>query len=582
MRPALAVASTLGLLQPGLARAGGAEACAAALAQTLSAIPALAGRVHRSRTTVSLDGGDVPLGAPLVLSCRSDGGPDEGVSLRSTPGRPARFIGSEVLGAPARPAPALEALLPAEARDHVLAFTLPAAVLAGFGSEPPVSATSDAPATVMLTQGGRPLAFARWPAVGYARTPALPGPERSPVFAAPAARAASWRREADLRAGGYWSFDWSYETVRLTATGDAMHASRLSRPYPTAPQYRYFVYNAVSELRGPGEFAVSPSRGELLVWPWREPAGGVPLRLVRLDHLLEIDGARNIRLEGLAFADVLGPAILIRNAEDVVLSRVAVSDTGGEGVVVGGGRGVRIERSAFDDIGGSAVVLDGGDRRLLTPGGHILADSTISNAGQRFRTGHAAVELSGVGNAVTGCLIRDTPHSAIQLEGNDHRITGDTIVRAVTETGDAGAIYAGRDVSARGVQISGNRLSDIMAHDGSPTDVRGIYLDDFTSGYVVENNLFDRVRDAIYINGGSDNRVEGNRFSRPIGPPITVRDASGDWLQNYGDLRRRAEPALDNPSLYLRRYPDLKLPGPAPPGPPVNTLRDNVVVAPGR
>jgi hypothetical protein len=53
--------------------------------------------------------------------------------------------------------------------------------------------------------------------------------------------------------------------------------------------------------------------------------------------------------------------------------------------------------------------------------------------------------MNGVGVKVSHNKMYDTPHNVILFGGNDHVMEYNLIYNAVTETGDAGAIYAGRD-----------------------------------------------------------------------------------------------------------------------------------------
>ncbi len=105
---------------------------------------------------------------------------------------------------------------------------------------------------------------------------------------------------------------------------------------------------------------------------------------------------------------------------------------------------------------------------------------------------------------------------AIYLHGNEHRIRGNEITDVVRETSDSGAIYVGRDWTERGTIIEGNYLH----HIGSKGRyVMGIYLDDLASGFMIRNNLFLDVSQAVFIGGGRDNQVEDNVF---IGPGLAI------------------------------------------------------------
>jgi len=99
---------------------------------------------------------------------------------------------------------------------------------------------------------------------------------------------------------------------------------------------------------------------------------------------------------------------------------------------------------------------------------------------------------------------------AIYFQGNNHVIANNNIHDVVKESNDAGAIYAGRDWTSRGTIIKHNYLHNIKGLKSH--GAKGIYLDDEFSGAKIEGNIFDNIRDAIFIGGGKDNIVDNNLF----------------------------------------------------------------------
>jgi parallel beta-helix repeat protein len=80
----------------------------------------------------------------------------------------------------------------------------------------------------------------------------------------------------------------------------------------------------------------------------------------------------------------------------------------------------------------------------------------------------------------------------------------------VYETGDAGAVYVGRDWTAQGTVIRGNLFRDIRGSDARFQNA--VYLDDMSSGITVEDNLFVRCNWGVLVGGGRDNTLRGNTF----------------------------------------------------------------------
>jgi hypothetical protein len=156
--------------------------------------------------------------------------------------------------------------------------------------------------------------------------------------------------------------------------------------------------------------------------------------------------------------------------------------------------------------------------------------------------------------------ISDAPHTAILFTGNDHFISRNEIFDVLKESSDAGAIYTGRDWTARGTDISDNLIHDI-APNVTLGGTIGVYLDDQASGIIVRGNLIERVNIAVLIGGGRDNLVEDNTF---IDTPIAIHlDSRGTGWQKAatddpnGTLRKNLAAVPYNKSLYKKRYPHL-------------------------
>jgi hypothetical protein len=229
----------------------------------------------------------------------------------------------------------------------------------------------------------------------------------------------------------------------------------------------------------------------------------------------------------------------VRGGRDVVIADSVLGPSGGRGAAFSGAKDSGVMRSDFSGSGAEAVVLSGGDRRSLTPGSLFLRDSRLTRYARRRPTQHPAVALDGVGAEVAGNLIHDSPAYAVHIRGNDHRITGNEIATLLAGATDTGAIYAGRDWTARGSVISGNFLHDIRGD--AEHEVKGVYLDDMASGFTVAGNLFLRVDQPIFLGGGRDNRVEGNVLVASS-PALHVDSRGQTWARD----------AIEDPQSELR------------------------------
>jgi hypothetical protein len=203
----------------------------------------------------------------------------------------------------------------------------------------------------------------------------------------------------------------------------------------------------------------------------------------------------------------------------------------------------------------------------------------FSRLGQTYRP---AVELRGVGNALTGSYLAGSPHVAIMFLGNDHRIEANEITNVVTDTSDSSAIYTGRDFTARGTVLRNNFLHDIRAARGF--EIKGIYLDDFASGIRMEGNLFLRVDQPVFIGGGRDNESVGNIFLASE-PALHIDGRGLTWAKESfknpnNTLRARlAQVPFYTSSVWKARYPSLvNLLEDDPAVPKRNVSRDNLII----
>ena len=456
-------------------------------------------------------------------------------------------------------APAIGMQVPARLAGKVQAFDLSAwppfspPPARGFGL--PIR-----PVTGELFSHDAVLPLAGWPNAGYGRVERDPG-DRSDDrlhLSVQGRDATDWKAEPDLRVFAYWFHDWAAQTYPAAVAADGrLTLSGAGAAYGIRSGQRLRIDNALSELDMPGEWYLDRAAQALLVWP---TAPGQLFELSFAQSLLEIEDAQGLLVRGMAFEKSRGDVVTVRNSENVVLDGVSIRNAGNRALVVEGGRACGLRNALVEHTGEGGVLLSGGDRRTLEAAGHFLENSTVRDFSRLSKTYRFAAELAGVGQRVVGNVISQAPHTAILFSGNDHRIANNEIFAVVQETSDAGAIYTGRDFTARGTVIEGNFLHDIQADDPA-REVKGVYLDDQASGITVRANIFARVQQPVFIGGGRDNAVENNLFYHSS-PAITL-DARGlDWqraatLDPQKDLQARLNAIAFNAPPYSVRYPNL-------------------------
>lgn len=451
----------------------------------------------------------------------------------------ARLVGGVVEEHPdwAAPPEAILERLPAEARAHVRAWRLPERARSRLAG--PVHSGHGVTVEAVHSElfiDGRAQTLARWPNAdehggyapigevidpgsvprdGWADIPSerrVNAPDRGGVFVpADRARVARWAVESDAWALGFWNWDWSHEQLPIAAVDAASGAVTLGRPhlYGLAARGRFIVRNVLAELDGEGEYWIDRTEGVVYAWLPGGAEGRECAVSLLGDPMIDLVGHKDASISGVSFEFGRGGAIRARSCGSLRISACGFRGLGGRAVSVEGSSS-RVTHCAFDDIGGTGVLLAGGDRPTLTRGDNAIEDCVFRECGRVLRSYSPAVVLEGVGNRVSHCAFIRHPHIALWFRGNDHLIEANEFSEVVYETGDAGAVYVGRDWTAQGTVIRGNLFHDIEGSDARFQNA--VYLDDMASGITVEDNVFVRCNWAVLVGGGRDNTLRRNTF----------------------------------------------------------------------
>ncbi len=448
---------------------------------------------------------------PLVIRGPADAGLAGSVrllgSLRLPPRQAAGRNGRSALDRPD---------IPVEARPHIKRYALPLQIKPGSSIDTPRPQDGVPAVPFEVFDALGPLRPARWPNSGaapWAKIAGVSGTASAPAFNLPGDRVRAWQGEPDLWAGGYWQYDWRYETQRIGHVDGANASLTLAaRPFDgVRAGARVFVYHALAELDQPGEWYRDRDTNELLAWPRATGDADQGLEISIAENIIQAKDASHIRFRDLSFEMTRGDAIVVKGGRDVVIEDCTIRWIGARAAVFEDTVASGIQRSRIFGTGAGGVLLYGGNRQQLAPAGLFALNSRFERFARLALTYAAAVQLDGVGHTVSGNLIADSDHVGIQFQGNDHLIERNELARLMLDSSDGGAIYTGRDWTSRGTRIRHNFLHDIKPAPGFET--KGIYLDDMASGIDIEGNVFLRVDQAVFIGGGRDNIVTGNVFA---------------------------------------------------------------------
>lgn len=323
-------------------------------------------------------------------------------------------------------------------------------------------------------------------------------------------RPSNWADTNDIWMFGYWFWDWADGTLQIKDINKVTKQISTTKAsvYSVKKGQRYYYFNILEELDVPGEYYLDRNSGILYLYPPSELKDSeIEISLLG-DPLISMKEVSNTTFQGIKFGLTRGTAIEMNGGSNNVITDSTFLKIGDKAVTILDGHYNGVTNSEIYGTGKGGILLDGGNRATLTPGENYAVNNTLHDFSRIQRTYTPAVNITGVGNRVANNLIYNAPHEAIQFVGNNHIIEYNEIYNVVNETGDAGAIYGGRDWSAQGTVIRYNYIHDIGNKAGS--DQVGVYLDDMLSGITVYGNIFSNVDYGIMVGGGRNNIVENN------------------------------------------------------------------------
>jgi hypothetical protein len=538
---------------------------------TRQSAPAFAGSTQAAAVQVRLSAGTFRLIEPLRVHGWNGAGRFGPLSIVGQGAGATTLSGAvEVPQELWRAVPESDMRLPPASRARVRVAKLNSLWASRIDSRQPVTGFAEpvVPQALMVSAAGQPLNLARWPNSGWARAESLdPSPTpagwQSRKLSIRGARAQAWTQEAELRVAGYFSHDWAFERIPVASfhAGTGVLALQgAGAKFGVRTDQRVFVENALSELDAPGEWYFDSAQQSLFLWP---QGAGLPVavEVALATGLLHIKDSSQVTVSDLTLSGTTGDALRIEASQQVMLADAVVRFVGNRAAVISGGGGNVVRRVVMADLGEGGVFASGGDRRSLTPAGHVIEACRIERFALHSRSYRPAISIEGVGIQLLRNRINDGPHSAIVFGGNEHLIEGNHISDVVTETNDAGAIYTGRDWTARGTVITNNLMQNVYTRLPGTNSVMGIYLDDQASGISIIGNVFANVNRAVLIGGGRDNTIDRNLFVASS-PAILADNRGTTWQRAMtadvgGTLQSnlRNMPVADN--AYRSRYPRL-------------------------
>lgn len=461
--------------------------------------------------------GRYAMSATLTLGTTDSGTATGPIIFRSQTPRGAVFDGGKPISGWAKASdPGMMSRFNPAAAPYIYELSLSAAGVSNAGTMKPRGAWQTMGAAPLeLVQNGSPARLAAWPNTGWAKVNAKVD---AAVFQSDAARPASWRSLSDVWVQGYFGNHWADHTIALAGYDRALGLVTLASapPYNIKAKMRYRFVNVPEELDAPGEYYVDRAGGKLY---YRSLDSGTPTNteVTLLEGVfVQFVQASNITLEGFVFKNSRAGGIVGYTCSNLNFLNLAMQNLGHRAITMTGSN-LKIQACDIRDTGYGGIFLSGGNRATLTSSNNQVLNNQIYRGGRLVQTGEAGIQVEGVGARIANNAIYDQPEFGVIFSGNDHVVERNEIFNVCKETGDTGAVYAGRDLTFHGNVVRDNLFRRLLALQDATASVHrvtGVYLDDFVSGISVTGNVFVDCYNGVQNGGGSDNVIRNNMMLR--------------------------------------------------------------------
>lgn len=474
--------------------------------------------------------------------------------------------------------------LPSGVRGSVKELDLTATGINDAGIIPKISYGSAEVQYDVLTINSERATIARWPNEGYTNLYSGTAADDTMTFKYIYTRGENWLNVEDIWVVGYWSNGWSQYS--MPATIEKISGTLQGNPYPYYYQFttdgsagsilgglpagRFYVFNIPEELDTKGEYFIDTETNKLYLLP-PDNFDNAEISLAYSENtMMNITNSSNINIMGINFEEIKGMGIYGENVSDMVVYNCDFKNVSGDCVRIFGTDSI-VSSCKIDSVGSGGIHMEGGTRATLTSGNNIVENNEISDYGQDYRVYNPAVSVTGVGATIAHNKIYDAPHAAIQFSGNEHIIEYNDIRNVMTETGDAGAIYGGRNLLGNGNIIRYNYfegLERVSITDEYGTtikysaiaDVVCVYLDDLFSGATVHGNIMNNVDIGVLIGGGSNNVITNNIIMNRTGPELEsfsiAADARGIDGRDISSIVATANSIPYKSGVWAYKYPE--------------------------
>ena len=356
---------------------------------------------------------------------------------------------------------------------------------------------------------------------------------------------------------GCFRFGWTCEMVPIAGMGPGktFTAGDLTNYgfgfQPEEKFQRWRVLNIPEEVTLAGEYSLDAKAKKAVLML---PKGTGRLEMsVMMAPLIIFDGCERVTLKGIELFCSRGNGIAIFQGKDVRIEDCDLHGLGSVAAVIdSGSRRCGLSGCHLHDLGSGGVELAGGDRKAIVRGDNYVENCRIHNFNRIENQYRVGVEMSGIGNRISGCEFYDSASMAILLLGNDQTVEYCNIHHVCLDIEDNGALYHGRNFSQRGSILRYNYVHDIDV----PFNVRAFYHDDGSGAVEVYGNVFQRISSPpVQIGGGSYIYYHDNVFLDIPCAAVKVDGRLKTWGADRLPIHRDSVALVDCPA-FRAHYPE--------------------------
>lgn len=374
-----------------------------------------------------------------------------------------------------------------------------------------------------------------------------------------------WGAAKDVRIGGYFQNDYNFERPRVEVINAEERTIKLpSGTTISGANRRFYVYNLLEELDMPGEWYIDPESFLLYYYPPTMVSNETLEISVLGEAMFKLKDVHFVNFENLEFAQMRFRGFELPSCTDIGFYGCVFSDIKNSAIrdfsdVYGEYRSTpntyrfTIKDCIFKNIGWTTIVIKGGDETTLEESGHLIENCYFSGIGTEIISYVPSVSSEGVGNVIRNCTFHNAGSHLITPDGSLHKIYNNELFDACKEVHDSGAIYDGRNLYTRGVEIANNYIHHVKSLDKTIGEIAcGVYMDDRLSEWYIHHNIFEGMSRGVFMNTGNDAEIHDNIFiNNDVG--VRISGAKGQW-QN---LKEAAKAWTEQYPVYLERFPKI-------------------------